>query len=81
MVSEGFPHKIYMESSLLITPRGASQHIAMCFRTNSALLQNEAACCFCLLTRYNRPSPSETLLRAFRNLRTIIVIADIDRGL
>ena len=35
-----------------------------------------------LFTLHNRPSPSETLfLRESQNLRTIIVIADIDQGL
>jgi len=33
------------------------------------------------LASYNRPSPSAALLREWQNLRTIIVIADIHRGL
>ena len=48
------------------------------FRTTHALPHKEVALHF---TSYNRPSPSGFLSRENRNLRTIIVIADIDRGL
>ena len=53
------------------------------FRTYHTLLYGEVALVFLsLFIRFhNRPSPSDSLFRENRNLRTIIVIADIDRGL
>ena len=38
-------------------------------------------CILLRLQNYNRPSPFGTFLRKFRNLRTVIVTADIHQGL
>ena len=60
------------------------QHIAMYFRTTCALLHTEAALVLLSLfiRLHNRPSPPGLLLFGeSQDLRTIIVIADIDRGL
>ncbi len=58
-----------------------SQHIAMFVWTNYTLLHSKAAswCFICL--PHNRSSPSRNISRCVVNLRTIIVIADIDQGL
>jgi hypothetical protein len=66
------------KTSLLITVVYGFQHIAMCW-TRCTLLCIKAA--FVSVHPHNRSSPSPHFRRNVANLRTIIVIADIDQGL